>query len=140
MFIMVVQIRGMIQCLCRITWDSRRVLRLGVPCYQICGYHNLNGQKHTDSTNGALSYLNVLKPSIIRRRSIAQNAEDTNMTPKDYRMLYRFSHVAVCGFVNKIKKHFTTFMAVGVPGSYILRLLDFISFDTFFFFISQGMI
>lgn len=136
---MVVQIRGVIQCLCRINWDSRRVLRLGVPCYQVCGYHNLNGKKHTDSKKGALSYLNALKP-IIRNESVVQNADDTNMTSKDYRMLYRFSHIAVCGFVNKIKKHFTILMTVGVPGSYILRLMDIISTDTFFIFISQGII
>jgi len=137
---MVVQIRGVVQCLCRITWDSRRVLRLGVPCYQFCGYHNLIGQKHTDSRKGALSYLNALKPVIIRKGSTVQNAADTNMTPKDYRMLYRFSHITVCGFVNKIKKHFTILMTVGVPGSYILKLMDVISSDTFFIFISQGMI
>jgi hypothetical protein len=137
MFIMVVQIRGVIHSVCRITWDNRRVLRLGVPCYQICGYHNLIG--HTDSRKGALLYLNALKPIIIRKGSIVQNV-DTNMTPKDYRMLYRFSHITVCGFVNKIKKHFTILMTVGVPGSYILRVMDIISSDTFFIFISQGMI
>jgi len=137
---MVVQIREAVQCLCRITWDSRRVLRLGVPWYQFCGYHNLIDQKHTDSGKGALSYLNALKPIIIRKGSTVQNADDTNMTPKDYRMLYRFSHITVCGFVNKIKKHFTILMTVGVPGSYILKLMDIISSDTFFIFTSQGMI
>lgn len=140
MFIMVVQIRGVVQCLCRIAWDSRRVLRLGVPCYQFCGYHNVIGEKRTDSRKGALSYLNGLKPIIIRKGSIIQNADDTNTTPKDYHMLYRFSHVTVCAFVNKIKKHFTLLMTIGVPGSYILRLMDIISPDTFLIFISQGII
>jgi hypothetical protein len=116
------------------------VLRFGESCYQICGYHNLIGQKHTHSTKGALSYSNVLKPIIIRKGSIVQNAEDTSMTPRDYRMLYKFSHITICGFVNKIKKHFTILMTVGVPGSYILRSMDIISTDTFFIFISQGMI
>jgi hypothetical protein len=135
---MVVQIRGVIQCLCRITWDCRRVLRLGESCYQICGYHNIIG-KEPRSTKGALTYLNVFKP-IIRKGSIVQNAENTSMTPKDYRMLYRFSHITLCGFVNKIKKHFTILMTVGVPGCYLLRSMDIISSDTFFIFISQGMI
>jgi len=135
---MVVQIRGVVQCLCRITWDSRRALRLRVPFYQFCGHHNLIGQKHTDSKKGSFSYLNA--PIIIRKESTVQNANDTNMTPKDYRMLYRFSHITFCGFVNKIKKHFTILMTLGVPGSGILRLMDIISSDTFFIFISQGMI
>jgi hypothetical protein len=116
------------------------VLRLGVPCYQFCGYHNLNGQKHTDSRKGALLCMNALKPIIIRKGSTVQNADDTNMTPKDYRMLYRFSNIIVCGFVNKIKKHFTMLMTVGVPGCYILKVMDIISSDTFLIFISQGMI
>jgi hypothetical protein len=140
MFIMVVKITGVIQCLCRITWDCHRVLRLGESCYQICGYHNFIGKQHTHSAKGALSYLNVFKPLIIRKGGIVHNAEDTSKTPKDYRMLYRFSHITVCGFVNKIKKHFTILMTVGVPGSYILRSMDIISSDTFFIFISQGII
>jgi hypothetical protein len=140
MFIMVVQIRGFIQYLCRVSWDNKRMLRLGVPCYQICGYHNLNCEKYTDSKNNALSRWNVSKPVTTRKGSTVQNAEDTNMTPIDYRVLYRFPHITVCGFVNKIKKHFTTVMAVGVPASYLLRLMDVISKDTFFIFISQGII
>jgi DNA integrity scanning protein DisA with diadenylate cyclase activity len=137
---MVVQIRGIIQHLSRVSWDNNRVLRLGVPYYEICGYHNLNCEKHVDSKSEASSYWNVLKHVIIRKGSTVQNAEDKNVTPKDYRMLYRFPHIAVCGFVNKVKKHFTTMMAVGVPASYLLRLMDIISTDTCFIFISQGML
>ena len=135
---MVVKIRGIMQCLRRVSWNNSHFVRFDLIPSR-CGYHNLNCERHTGSQNDALLYLNVLKPVIIRKGSNVQSAKDTDMTPKDYRILYRFPHVPVCGFVNKVKKRFTTFMAVGVPTSYLLRLMDVISTDTFFFFITQGM-
>jgi hypothetical protein len=137
---MAIPIRGIIQHHYIIKWCNNSIFRLVSIPYQISGYHNLKCKKHSDSRNDAKSLFNALQSVRIRKGSNAENAIDTNVTSKDYCILYRFPYIRVGGVVNKLKKHFTVVTVAGVPASALLQFMGAISTDTMTVFIAVGMI
>jgi hypothetical protein len=136
---MVFQLRRILRYVHTVGWCNNIALRLGLPSYKASGYHNLNCRCYTDSKNETKPLFNALK-SIWTRNENVQNAMDTSMTSKDYRVLYRFPYTRVGGIVNKLKKHFTIVTAAGVPTSALLKLMDVISIDTMTTFFALGML
>jgi hypothetical protein len=136
---MVFRLRGILRCADTAGWCNNSILRLGLPSYKTPGYHNLNHKFYTDSKNDSRPLFNAAK-SIGTRNGNVQNAMDTSMTSKDYRVLYRLPYVRVGSIVNKLKKHFTVVTAAGAPTSALLTFMDVISIDTMTAFIVLGML
>jgi hypothetical protein len=133
-------VRGIIHHLYTTSWCNNSVLKLSLLPYKIYDYRNLNCKTHADSKNDAKSFFNASKSIGITKGRNIQNAVDTSVTRKDYRVLYRFPYIRVGGIVNRLKKHFTTVAILGVPTSLLLKLMDIISTDTVSVFIALGMI